>query len=526
MPVPHPVQASSRGASALWALVLALISLPLLALAQFVAHARTDEMDGFLFACVGRELLRGATLYRDVWDIKPPGIFWVNSAGLWLGGGALAGVWVVCGLALVASVAAIGLIALRCYGPAAGFAAAVFAAAYLPLHDFHVGGNRPSTFLVLTDLLAMAMYVRAWQPGARDRGWFFLAGTFAGMSFCFLQTGLAAAGALALHLVWMGLCAEGPAGVALRRFAAFACGWLATVGACVLIIAAAADLVWAWDAVFTIPFGSWRGRGGSILTGLDWVPRFADTLALPLVLAVSVAAHGLIRGFSRNAKHSSAASPRTIVPGQLGLLWVWLLLAIGLASFGVRGRPWYLAPALAPLILLAVYALHLLIDFANRVPGPRPSFAIVVAAVWFVVMLAAPVRSQVEMALRQSHLRFDAAPDASAEALIAAIEAHTRVDEAIFLAGYQPDVYWRTGRPPACRYFGTVNAGAWDDPRNPVMRRIAEELQARPPRVLQWSPPDASGAQAAEFDAWLAGRYHLDESGVPGLWIRKDAAAR
>src|SRR5581483_666131 len=33
--------------------------------------------DQALFAYIGRHLLRGQALYVDVWDVKPPGIFWI-----------------------------------------------------------------------------------------------------------------------------------------------------------------------------------------------------------------------------------------------------------------------------------------------------------------------------------------------------------------------------------------------------------------------------------------------------------------
>src|SRR5437016_1676680 len=33
--------------------------------------------DQALFAYIGRHLPRGEALYVDVWDVKPPGIFWV-----------------------------------------------------------------------------------------------------------------------------------------------------------------------------------------------------------------------------------------------------------------------------------------------------------------------------------------------------------------------------------------------------------------------------------------------------------------
>ena len=62
-------------------------SYPWLALALALAAARSLPnlsyplgRDQATYAVVGRGLLRGARLYRDIWDVKPPAIFWTYAA--------------------------------------------------------------------------------------------------------------------------------------------------------------------------------------------------------------------------------------------------------------------------------------------------------------------------------------------------------------------------------------------------------------------------------------------------------------
>src|SRR5690349_8931244 len=46
-----------------------------------------QDADGVLFELGARRLAAGAVYYRDLWDIKQPGIYWVYQAGLALGAG-------------------------------------------------------------------------------------------------------------------------------------------------------------------------------------------------------------------------------------------------------------------------------------------------------------------------------------------------------------------------------------------------------------------------------------------------------
>ncbi len=49
--------------------------------------------DGGFFMYVGQEMLKGKTLYVDVWDSKGPVIFFINALGMWMGKGTRWGIW-------------------------------------------------------------------------------------------------------------------------------------------------------------------------------------------------------------------------------------------------------------------------------------------------------------------------------------------------------------------------------------------------------------------------------------------------
>ena len=112
-------------------LATALMCLPILAVAQAISHIRVDEFDAWLFAYYGKQLTHGRVLYEQLWDNKPPGIFWINAVGLWFSGGSLAGPITLCAAAVTAACAVFFAVTRRLYGlPAAAVTTATVARSY------------------------------------------------------------------------------------------------------------------------------------------------------------------------------------------------------------------------------------------------------------------------------------------------------------------------------------------------------------------------------------------------------------
>lgn len=74
----------------LWILLL-ILSLSILARGNPYYFEPGRDSGFFMFA--GKELLRGKTLYTQIWDSKGPMIFFINALGLWLGSGSRWGLW-------------------------------------------------------------------------------------------------------------------------------------------------------------------------------------------------------------------------------------------------------------------------------------------------------------------------------------------------------------------------------------------------------------------------------------------------
>ncbi len=58
---------------------------------------KIPNRDSGAFLYIGQRILKGDIPYRDIWDHKPPCIFFINALGLFIGRGAIWGVWFASG---------------------------------------------------------------------------------------------------------------------------------------------------------------------------------------------------------------------------------------------------------------------------------------------------------------------------------------------------------------------------------------------------------------------------------------------
>ena len=209
-------------------------------------------------------MLGGATLYSQLWDIKPPAIFWINALGLGLSGGSPVGVWVLCGLASIMSAVLFYRAARRAYGPSAAAIGTVFAVMYFNLWTFHVGCNRPATFLIVTELGCMGLYLKAITQSTKSTRMLFWTGVCGGLGLWFKQTAFAAPAAIFIHLL-IARSGTGPANASRwKKVSQFVTGYIASVALLVIILALTSDSHWAWDANIETTLGS------ALSKGRDW----------------------------------------------------------------------------------------------------------------------------------------------------------------------------------------------------------------------------------------------------------------
>jgi hypothetical protein len=512
-------------------LATALICLPILVAAQILSHVRVDEFDAWLFAYYGKQLINGQVLYEQLWDNKPPGIFWMNALGLWVAGGSLAGPIAVCAAAVVASCAVFFAATRRVYGLAAAAVSTVMAAVFLNQQYFHVGCNRPNTFLVLAELAAFGLYLRAVTKTRFSWSFMFAAGLCAGMGLWFKQTGLAVAVAAGVHQILLGLARRQTLRTTVRRVALFAGGWGAACAAAIIIMAATSNLRWAWDAIVVFNRSYFLPGVGS-----HWWPQWfgireqVDVLALPAILALATLAHAIARRFVKAPAAAEGEAPPGSRPALLlPMLWVWLGAALYLALVGPHKRLPYFGIALPPLCMLAAHGVFLFLTSGRTFPGRYPPFYLFIGLVWFGYMMINPVENQLHELARQYYHRFE--EDDSRLATAEIVRKYSGPDDTLFIWGYAPDIYWRADRPPAIRYIGTEKATQLRAAGQPLMDQTISLLREHPPDILVItvgelsrieSPRQKDPLQYDDLADWVRANYTpVAEAPKRNVWLRR-----
>ena len=136
-------------------------------------HEPFDRDEGF-YGYIGQEILRGSLPYRDVVDIKPPGVYYIYAGMIALVGGTTEALRIVTAFFAVITVLFIHMLARQAYGTRTGLLAALLYGIYSsgPLH--YGSSSNAEVFMVLP--LVLGTYL-ALKGADATRGRLFFAGS-------------------------------------------------------------------------------------------------------------------------------------------------------------------------------------------------------------------------------------------------------------------------------------------------------------------------------------------------------------
>lgn len=497
----------------------ALVIAPLIALSQWAAVWRMDVVDDQMFGYFGWRIAHGATVYRDVWDNKPPGIYWINALGFLLSGGdGYWGVIALCAVALIVSHVCIFAIAASVYFRGAAALTTILAGFFLT-HAFYQGGmNRTETFLVMFELLGVLCYVRGF---ARDRWWlWYLAGIFCGCAFLCKQVGLAAWGTMGLHLIALAMLRRISIGAGFSRCILLLAGAGTSIGAAAGVLAWQGALAEAWMAVVSF------NRSYFIVNKYSFADTFmnrhmlqnhmGENFRLPLLMAIGTLIHaGLwwLRPQHRPAEiESRLVGFRPVLPLFVPFFLVWYLVAFYGAALSPHYFRHYLVPTMAPLILLCGYLINLItteVNLLDRMQSRAWVTAAFVAMGWF---LSDAFRDHYRKISEVFVHRFeDARPKephgeidlgilggrtiyalAEWELIGREVRALTQPNEKILCWGYFPGVYLDARRINANRFTTTEKIGQVGDYADFVRKDLHNTFLHDPPPLIVVSDQDYS----------------------------------
>lgn len=489
-----------------------------------IAHLVTFEYgrDQGIYAVVAGTMLDGGAPYKDAWDFKPPGIYFIFAVARLFFGGGMHAVRILEALGLLAMLRAFIILSRRHMGDVrpgvVGWAVAVFA--YVTLGFWHTA--QPETFSAVA--LAWA-WVYATHRGEREFG----AWMGAGALYCIaaLLKPPVGGGAIvsAAIVLWMRRGASEPAS---RRFGApllgFLIGGLVPLAITLLYFAAKGALGDLYEALFVFAPG---------YTALSF-----DVARLPTLLWESVwkwlfgltpfIVLGLVPLFAIPPVH---ARERELVLHALGTI-VFALIGVALQA---KLFAYHFGAAVVLAGLLAGWGIWKAWRYVrHQALGWVAVVGILVAAgagwipglpyaseFWEKTALRHQALSQPEN--RRAILdRVYSKGDVDMTANRAAAEwiaANTPEGSTLYIWGFEPMIYDFADRKPASRYIYNVpQLASWF--RRGARKRLYEELEASSPAALivvrndalehvTGTPMDSRKAwqQSPRFWEWMS-RYY------------------
>lgn len=405
-----------RAAWVLFGLALAA-ALGLLVATTFLTPVSNDAG---AYLAVADAILAGKLPYRDLFDHKTPGIYYLFAGVLAATQRSLPAVQAVQLLAVAATAGLLGWLGWRLWGRLAGGLAALLAlyggAAYQ--------GGHLTTEAWVALATAAALVVLLRRPGrAPSTGEWLLAGALAGVAALFKQTGVLTLAALAL---WA-LSIQGDWRQTGRRWLALAAGCalpLALTAAWFAAHGALADL-WrdaVWINLSGYPRAAWSVLASGNLTNLRAFPL----LWLGVLLALVWRPPNLRRGAGGHA------------PTLL-----WLALLAGLLPLSHRFYGHYVLQALPPAALLAAAGLA---ELWRKLAG-RPTALRALAAAGLLAL------ALIDLPAWPRYLAYTGRLVQRQQAAAVAVSELAGPDQPILAITAAAQFYFLSDRPPASRWL-------------------------------------------------------------------------
>lgn len=505
---------------------LAVCTAALAWLALNEVTGRTPQWDSAFFTTAGRDLLAGKVLYRDIWDTKPPFIFFLNALAVACGKNPTTSVWVVEHLFAAAMALAFFATLLAVFGSrrlaVLGTLILVFCLYRRPLlasGGVLDGGNLTEEYAVpLVQLGVLATWLSIRGQRRRSLVWAGAAGLAFASAALFKEPFVLAAVPWFAYLVYGSFVRDRRAGPVAAHVAAFVAGVALPVGASLLYLvetgAWAARLdIWRWSLSFVSEAGAgvtFFGRLGSSFA------RATELVFGTSVLGVIAAALALLGLLSRPFLRRLHGFPVVAAAALATNYWA--------TSLSVRHYPHYYMQLAAPWALVLACGLA----FADHVvSGPdRRRLALVPIAVGAIVLLwdyapYAELRAQM-------HGPFASPVRSKIGDYIA---SHSAADEPIWVPSISASqIYIDAQRTSPSRFYFFLPV-VFDPALNPRAEKdLAElraELAARPPSFVAVRDGDVGDLRRTGIWGDIAGGYDRLEvtsdlgSGPVHLYARK-----
>ncbi len=160
--------------------------------------------DSGTFAYCGQVIRDGGLMYRDCWDNKPPAVYYLNAAAIWLGGSNPFAIWLFQAIWLTIAIMAYFLILNMIWEHKGLAALAAFTLLLVLLYpDIFQGGNFTETYAVLPVVLSLGAFWAFLRSG--NRRWLIALGLLIAAGFLLKPTYIAVGLASSVVVIYLEL---------------------------------------------------------------------------------------------------------------------------------------------------------------------------------------------------------------------------------------------------------------------------------------------------------------------------------
>lgn len=489
--------------------------------------------DQGLFLTLADGVLRGKVLYRDLWEHKPPGVVALYAAALAAFGRSYAAIHLLQALsAALTAVLIERLVRRETSSPSAALLSALLYVLYAAglMFGAYWGTAQPEVFMDLPVIAAVTLLSRARDGGGRPGALGLGAGLAVGWCVLLKYSAAPLAG-----LVLIGLAAG--RSVRGRRTLLLLLGFAAGCVLPALAAAAVTAAAGAWEDFFraTVVFNAEHRRVATDSVWADWPAKtlYAPLALLPVYLA---AALGAVLSVRPGAGGQRADGARALAGAAA---WLWIL---ALAQVFWQGKFWayHYHVVLLPSCLLAGVGLSRAVAWLERRTDSRRTAVAVVATALLAAALpylqylqqydrhhAISAAWSGRVSLEQMESTYNWGEDyefAQTRAVAAALARETSAEQRVFVWGFEPLVYFLSGREPASRFL-------YDYPLMPrfsgvhplYARQLLADLRRDPPARFVVLSRDANDIEPedslTQIRRWEELRAFLEAHYVPAWQI-------
>lgn len=395
------------------------------------------------FATIGRGLLQGKAPYIDLWNPKPPAVFYVYAAAMSVFGRTVPALRAIDLLMTPFILMSIYYIGKRIESQQVGLWATLLLGVFYFTETFWTLTQNDGIVL-LPMLLAVVCALKASEQGKTSTLWAFAAGMLCGWIIWFKYPFAVFVGVVALMY-----------GLYVRRINWR--DWLACVGGGLLVIGGGIILLMgmgAWEALLesatvTSQYTALGLNLGDFVEAMQVALGFRWSHWGLLFILCAVGIYASLRLKERPAKR-----------GFLGV-GVWLLLALGIMLVQAKGYDYHWLPMLPPLVLFGSKGVTYITDGLKRWQFPVANifqaglgFLLVIVLFNAVWLKAWPYLTGQEDQLAYFD-RFQAGEVIAGESLRVAQYLRERnvPSDSLYIWGFRPEIYYMADLNPPTRFI-------------------------------------------------------------------------